>query len=445
MTHSELAVPTTQLDPQRMAWGVLLLGFAVFCVVCIVTGLGLHWFLFESVVPLTSRLEVGRGTAGIILLADPVEQVARSQFDLSGSIGTTISTDAQSQAMVSFRDSGTLVSSVTLRSNSSFVLREAVSPRFLWSTVGSYTVLDNFTGEVDVFVADDYERAFLLNIRTPQNHQIYFNQGGRYTVSASNSQVQVVNYDGQAILAVRGSSEGISISPGSQGIISADDSHVVALLPYSDLLAVAAFPQSSDVNGGSEPPPDISNTWICSNGETDNPRGDYAIEEMDGRAALRLIRGDGLTDSHGDTRCIKWFGQGGQNVEDAGFLELQVNFRIMAQNLAACGFEGSECPLMLRMDYIDRNNQPRRWIHGFFTRSDPQQNYPLRCNSCTLDHEFVSAGYWYTYKTGNLVTLFPDDQKIRSILNIQFYASGHHYDVYVSDVVFFVGQTIRNG
>src|SRR5262249_38718521 len=108
-----------------------------------------------------------------------------------------------------------------------------------------------------------------------------------------------------------------------------------------------------------------------------------------------------------------------------------------------CGFQGSECPLMVRLNYIDNSStdgELRNWIHGFYTRLDSQLGYPTRCNSCSLEHESVYSKSWYTYDSGNLLSQIPTDQEPRLLNNIQFYASGHRYDVYVSDVALLAGQ-----
>ena len=48
----------------------------------------------------------------------------------------------------------------------------------------------------------------------------------------------------------------------------------------------------------------------------------------------------------------------------------------------------------------------------------------------------MNAQSWYTYDSGNLLSLFPGEpeRQIRSIVGVWFYASGHEYDVQVSEV-----------
>ena len=54
------ANPVTQpsrFSASRLAWPVLLIAFAIFCFTCVVTGLGLNFFLFESTVPMQVALD----------------------------------------------------------------------------------------------------------------------------------------------------------------------------------------------------------------------------------------------------------------------------------------------------------------------------------------------------------------------------------------------------
>jgi hypothetical protein len=169
------------------------------------------------------------------------------------------------------------------------------------------------------------------------------------------------------------------------------------------------------------------------------PRGAYQLEINDGRRVLRLVRGDNAT-SNGETRCLTYFGQNGLDVSGYTYLEIRATFKINYQSLNACGIFGSECPLMLRMDYIDEGGVERRWFHGFYSLLDLQLNYPLSCNSCRQEHDQINEKTWYTYQTGNLFALLGPDQKPKTIVNVQFYASGHQYDVFVGEVSLLAGQ-----
>lgn len=95
---------------------------------------------------------------------------------------------------------------------------------------------------------------------------------------------------------------------------------------------------------------------------------------------------------------------------------------------------------MLRMDYR-HGDRVYQWFHGFYAVPLlAEQGYPLRCSSCAQDHEAINEKAWYTYDSGNLISVFPPDQRPDSIVGIWFYASGHQYDVYVSEVSLLAGR-----
>ncbi|MBZ0288332.1 MAG: hypothetical protein K8I30_12015, partial [Anaerolineae bacterium] len=93
---------THRMDPQRLAWGVLLIAFALFCVVCIITGLGVNYFLFQSSMPMDALLSVGRGTVGITSETEGDRYVRNTTTVLA--YNSDVSTDPSSQAVISFID-----------------------------------------------------------------------------------------------------------------------------------------------------------------------------------------------------------------------------------------------------------------------------------------------------------------------------------------------------
>ncbi|MFQ3672717.1 MAG: hypothetical protein SNJ83_03875, partial [Aggregatilineales bacterium] len=100
---------------------------------------------------------------------------------------------------------------------------------------------------------------------------------------------------------------------------------------------------------------------------------------------------------------------------------------------------GSECPLMLRVNYIDVNGSERAWFQGFYTMSNPALGYPPRCESCTQDHLQINPRVLYTYRTGNLFATIPASARPVRITSVEFYASGHQYDVLVNEIGMYVG------
>ncbi|MBI5669783.1 MAG: hypothetical protein HZC41_17435 [Chloroflexi bacterium] len=431
--------PRPRVNPQRLAWGVLLLSFAIFCFLCLATGLGVYYFLFQSSIPLEVVARVGQGSIGINGQFEASERALQNSVDVSAG--------GQSQATVFFFDPNQnrrLIATMTVKGSTGFTLRRAIRPRFNWSGNNYEIEVENFTGDVDVFVDRNLERNFRLVINVPPGIRIDLGGSGQYTVSARGSQTRVYNQDGQAVIIPADPNNGRDIPAGSQGIVFAAQPTIVALGPaFVNLLQNSTFQDTIDVPSDSGDLQPVTTVWRCTNQQDSPPRGSYRTERKDGRVVLRFVRADNAT-SHGETRCLSYFDQNGRDVSSYDFLEVRASFNINYQSLPACGREGSECPLMLQVDYIDQNGRPQTWYHGFYYLPQ-QEGFPLSCSSCRQEHDRINEKSWYTYESGNLFALLGPSQIPKAILNVQFYASGHQYDVSVGEVSLLAGRLSTAG
>jgi hypothetical protein len=208
------------------------------------------------------------------------------------------------------------------------------------------------------------------------------------------------------------------LEPGSEIRVSPADINLVTNSTFQDIYVPP--------DNGSGTAPVLAQGWGCYDKPGSVPPGLYQPEVQDGRLVMRLLRA-------GDP-------PNGKDVGGYTSLFLKATMFINYQSLSGCGQEASECPLMLRLNYIDEKGEERRWYHGFFVFLDPQRNFPTQCNSCTQEHEFINEKVWYTYVSENLLTSIAPDQKPRTIISVQFYASGHQYDVYVGEVALLAGN-----
>jgi hypothetical protein len=413
---------------------VLVASFIIFCFVCIAVGIGLNYFLFQSSVVMETIVQVGRGT--VTVTGTPV----RREFSPLTN-GDVLSTDPQTQATIFFRDeqdADRLIASVTLRGNTDLTMRRAVRPRYDWSN-GSYNIeLQELSGDLDIFIAKDLERPIRLTINSQQGLLIDIGTSGQYSITASDVQIKVVNRQGQVVLTPPNANIGHDIPVDNQALWDVRSPSDILVSPaYMNLLANSTFEDVfTPSEGGTSST--LAQFWRCANPAADPP-GTYQSEIQDGRFVLRLVRSNGA-DSNGETRCGAFFPNNGYDITGLNSLVLRASFNIQYQSLAACGIAGSECPLMLQVDYVDAEGNPHRWYHGFYYA--PQPDYPSRCDSCFEEHERVNEKTWYTYDSGNwlsIFTFFPPEQRPVSIVNVQFYASGHQYDVYVGEVALLAG------
>ncbi|NWF68742.1 MAG: hypothetical protein HXY40_06635 [Chloroflexi bacterium] len=436
-TTSEVPISARQISPERMAWGVLLIAFAAFCILCATVTVGVHYFLFESTVNIQTVLAAGRGTAIIVSEADLIEQAVRARREIL--VGTSVSTDGQSQAVILFADQQQdqrLIATATLGSSSGVTLIGIERPRFDWS-IGQYSIdLTNFTGMLDVYVAPQLGRDFRMTVRTTDGTQIYLTASGRYTIRANATQVQVFNREGAAtLIAASQPQDGRAIPSGQRGVAHVNSTDIVLAGGYVELLSNPTFREI-------RAPESVPAVWECSSEADALPIGTMAVETVDERPLLHFLRAENAS-SHGEMRCRQYFDPAntGQDVRGYDELVLRATFQVNYQSLSACGVQGSECPLMLQIDYVDVNGNARVWYHGFYAAIDPTQGYPLRCNSCSLEHDPVTMGVWYTYSSDNLFTAFPPEARPAAVLNVQFYTSGHQYDVLIDEIALLASNT----
>ncbi|MCX7938427.1 MAG: hypothetical protein N2545_03190, partial [Thermoflexales bacterium] len=122
------------------------------------------------------------------------------------------------------------------------------------------------------------------------------------------------------------------------------------------------------------------------------------------------------------------------NVVDRRSLQLRIDFRILYQEIPVCGGEGSECPLMVRIDYRTKDGRDAFWIQGFYAsgtpsgtslpdyiRSNPQNKHIARRLNAPEP----------PFESGNLLALIPDMQIVKSI---SIYAEGHAVRTQVNTV-----------
>ncbi|MDQ7025556.1 MAG: hypothetical protein Q9P01_10235 [Anaerolineae bacterium] len=443
-TDETLASPV--IDIQRLAWIILVSSTILFCSSSFAITAGVYYYFFRSAIPIDVTIAVSRGTAGLVA-SDFSEQIIRDRLTNLRDRPSILSTDAQSQATVSFRmigddsDYHPVLATITLENSSSATLTRASRPRFRWSDGIYWIELVDVSGEVDVFVSRAADRPFVIQIHTSTGDIVRIDDPGRYSFSADDAQIRLATREGEASLLTTDDSNNRLITRGQEAIMIIGRGAPFLTTSPENLLenSLFAFEMPIDSsNGGATPPM----RWGCSDSPDSAPNGRYVTDLWQGRPALRLLRED-EAQSHGKTGCRQEFGTLGRAVAEYTYLELQTTFLINFQSLSDCGVDGSECPMMLLMDYVDVNGVARRWYQGFYYRHEPQVQYPAACVTCGQvyqPHRLVSEQVWYTFETGNLFDLLTPTERPAYISRFEFYASGHQYDVFVSEVVLLAGQ-----
>jgi len=180
------------------------------------------------------------------------------------------------------------------------------------------------------------------------------------------------------------------------------------------------------INGNFRLP--LSGTWDTYN-DLQNPReqpGTVTIQTVGGQRSAVFERQGVYHAETGMRQTIN------RNVRDFVALRLHFVVRVFDQDVPVCGQAGSECPMMVRLDYKDQDGTDRSFLQGFYTRPDPSGANPTynTTSGTRNEHRRIPSNIAFTYDSDNLMEMLKPSQ----ITAITFYASGHSYRSSVAEV-----------
>lgn len=428
--------------PQTVAWGMLLAAFLVLCGVCAATTAGARWFLLESEVGLTVRLTVSRGRVDLRLPdgtdvgvnRDLVIDATRASFE----------TDSASQGYLTFEDtySQQIVARVFLLQDTSATLVRATRPRFDFSGNPYRVQLDTSAGKFVVQTEDGANRPLDVQVRSGAG-AAQVDQVAGIRAEITGQDILLRADEGSAVLVMR-DGHTRRVLGGQQGALRTDPHGAQAfdVQFWQDRSLNASFGTTLDI----ETNPALPVGWACTSqaNRQNEPQGSVTRQAVEGRVGLRLERaGQGL--DHAESRCTYSFEVAPrvpQDVTPFTSLAIQGRLQIISQDVTTCGIQGSECPIMLELEYLAAGSEdtPSYWRHGFYAVRPTADANPLSCDTCLQDHERLTSGAWYVYDSGDLFRLLPENRRPIRITRLSVYASGHAYDALVTDLQVVAGQ-----
>ncbi len=434
-------------DPGTTAWGIILLSFSALCILVILSGAGVYNFIFHSTVPLITNLTVARGT---VLARDDTSATTsiNEMWELNGS--QHLWTYSQMQGTLTVRDvrDDAFIVAVTIKRDTNVYMSSASRPRFDLSSDAYEIVIQEFSGSLDVYIPEGLTRSINVNIYTNSGTWVQITQAGSYTLNENVGQIQVDTFNGMAVV-VSPDQQWRGILTGQRGMFNTGTNTFSIGPTPRDLIENNSFQQINTARPWQDETAELRDlplVWRCVDLPNDAPKGYYGLAAVDGRTSMHLFRGDGAL-SHGETYCGQFFAPpedaSGIDVSSYDILTLRSVFRIDNQSLRVCGNDGSECPLIISIEFVDVNGEEQIWYHGFYIQDPTQRvpaNFPLRCASCAQEHDAINRGAWYTYESENLFSLIPANTRPRAIRSVRFYASGHEYNTYVSQFSLFAEQ-----
>ena len=400
-------------NPDRLAWTVLLLAFAVFCITLVSVPLGVRWYLLNS-----TKAEVTAVTSihGTVLaetrnasLPIPITDGNTSEVEEA----TRVATDDTSQAILTFFDDSTL----TLYAQTRLRIRTARSPRFGSSQQPNTIVVELEHGRVRAVPSEHSDpqasTGSRFEIVSPQ--AVVSLSPGSFSVEATADDTQVSARSGQACIEAGG--QQVVVNAGERSLASADSPPSSPLPAEQNLLVNGNFAaplEGSWVEYRIEPPGGVVTTSV-------------SVVTTGTETGLRFLSSgrDNLHSEIGLTQQIN------KSVQDFRSLRIQADVRLNRQSLPGGGTLGSEFPLMVHLAYKDADGNDRDWYHGFYD-SVPSQGWLLPASPDNSSDNLV-GNLWYPYESPNLFdTLGP--AKPRYLKYIRVYASGWLYDSNVANV-----------
>lgn len=407
---------------QRLAWTVLLTSFAICMILTVAVPVTVNAYLQNATKFLTVTVQANQGTVGIDDASDVRQAVLVGQPGKTIEPGASILTDATATALVSIflPDSDRVLSRLQVYGSSTVTLEQADTPRFALSDAGQELSLDLETGRIRLTVPEFEERPLLLTVTTPQS-KITIETPGQYSIIATNAETQVTVQDGLAHVVAL--DYYVDLDPDERTVVPNDGIPSIPLGTERNLIQ----------NG------DFSERWakwqqsVWEIELSDQPEGQIDVVSSNGESVLYVVReGSG----HADVKVRQSVNQ---DVADFTSLDLQLTFRVVGQSLDVCGIQGSECPVFVRVNYIDQFGSKRTWQHGFYAQgiagTDETPDTCVFCSVVQSSHDLVTLGQVQFYDVDLVEALARQSvPPISFVESVELVVSGHSFEVEIVEV-----------
>jgi hypothetical protein len=400
-------------NPERLAWTVLLIALFMCIALAVSVPLTVGSIVNDSSETAAITLDVQQGTA-LVNRAGSGEPIGVTTSLSNLPEGTSIRADENVQALLTLRSprDNSILETVQVYGSTDLEIARARVPRFQMSPRPHQIDLLTNIGRVRVTVAGSDGRPIESTLTTPQARTLL--QEGSYAFEVSNDETQVTVRDGLAQVSAQGATQ--EVSPQQRTVVKLNGPPSGVLSPERNLVT----------NGNFRLP--LNGTWDTYNdlqNEREQP-GTVTIQTVGGQRSAEFARQGAYHAETGIRQTIN------RNVRDFASLRLHFVVRVFDQDVPVCGQAGSECPLMLRLDYKDQDGTDRSFLQGFYARQDGSGANPTynTTSGSRNEHRRIPPNVAYTYDSANLM----ETLKPAQITAITFYASGHSYHSSVAEV-----------
>jgi hypothetical protein len=419
--------------PERTAWAVLLGSFCTFCLLVISIPAGVRWWVLSS----TQDQLITMVSSGAVLVTRPGRTTAEANLtDIPP--GSFVNTDADAQATLTFmdRNSRAVLALVKIYGSTAVTILRADSPRFRAGDLPHWIRIQ-VAASADA-AAGTAGRVRVTSVAADKQHDV------KIELVSSPNVITTLGSPASEVSLDAGAQSMMTVEEGQAAIDPLTTDPPVAkglvLLQGERAEASAAGiqgPFSTErefiANGKFEQP--LGTAWMEETPQQlDNISGTVAIEDADGRQIVHFYR-QGIQLNWGQVGISQNINQ---DVRDFKTLRLQLDVLLSNQDLFNCGSMGTECPVMVKITFLDVYGNQQTWIKGYYYNFSPDTGL-TKCPSCgavgSAEHQQVPHGEWRTVETDNLVDVFRNaGVPAARILSLSIEASGHAFDSSVTEV-----------
>jgi len=411
----------------NVAW-LLLLGSFIICLgITISVPLLVRQFIQGSTRSLTVEVQANQGTVGLRIGDNESEALFAGDPAQSLNAFGSILTNATDQALllVSTPDGDQLITRAQVYGNTSVSVERATTPRYPSSSSEHSLDLHLDRGRLLLTIPRLDEMPLSVRIEYPQGRST-IREPGVYSILASNAETQFAVLQGEAEIFT--GQDQLTLSLDQRAVVASSGEIAGPLDSERNLLNNGDFSSGFD-------------EWVVISPNLEHPNQptvEIKIDSQEGEPVLSFRRlGIGHADS-GIRQIVD------QDVTDFDDLRLALSMRVNDQSLGVCGQQGSECPLMVRIDYEDVNGVDQTWMQGFYAQGSAAPTTPDVCVTCPPplnEHYQIPYRQLSFYESDNLleklnqIAILP-----RRIKSITLIASGHTFDTNVVDVALLANE-----
>jgi hypothetical protein len=380
-------------------------------------------YLLNAAQPLHSQVNAQRGTVRVeragsgrtdaTSLDDPTPVEAYK--------GDRIRTGQLDEGLLTLQRDGeqdreTLVS-VVVYDSSDVTVADAYSPRFGLSSSPHRAILEMKEGRARVEIQPSSDGQPVEVQVDTDNADILLSEG-RYALDVTNQQTTATVRKGTATIRTDG--QELVLRDEERAVVSSSGQLEGPLPAERNLIVNGDFGEGIDT------------AWVViRNSAEDSGRVAGAVDEK-GQPVAQFQHEQPRPAEIGLIQTLN------RNVKDLQSLILHLKVRIDFHSLPVCGSLGSECPVMVRIDFRDAAGNAQQWVKGFYVFEDPAIEQPYYCTTCpdpsSGNHNQVPEKTWFLYDSPNLMQVLPPEHRPAIIQSVRVYASGHSYVSLVTDV-----------